>query len=164
MENKKIICHDIEGKEYTIDSSQLTWRPSAYGVLVKDYKVLLSKQWDGYDFPGGGINMDEKVEEAVVREFWEETGVKVDVGDIVHVADSFFKPPFGKKNEYWHSVLIFYICYQKGGKLSTENFDKDEKEYADMPEWVSINEVDKIKFMNPVDSVNLIKKVSKLIK
>ena len=63
---KKIICHDINKKRYEIDSSQLIYRPSVYGVLIEKGKVLLSKQYDGYDFPGGGVamsmyNLDESI-------------------------------------------------------------------------------------------------------
>ena len=51
---KKVVCHDINGKLYKLNANRLTFRPSIYGILIKKNKVLLSKQWDGYDFPGGG--------------------------------------------------------------------------------------------------------------
>jgi 8-oxo-dGTP pyrophosphatase MutT (NUDIX family) len=70
-----IVCHDHDNQEFIVAPSQLSFRPSAYGILIEDNKVLLSKQWDGYDFPGGGVEVDETLEEAVVREFWEETGL-----------------------------------------------------------------------------------------
>jgi hypothetical protein len=37
--------------------------------LIENNKILLSKQFDGYDFPGGGVNLDETLEETCAREF-----------------------------------------------------------------------------------------------
>jgi len=54
----------------------------AYGVLVRDGAVLLVKKMRGpyegsLDLPGGGIEHGEHPEDAVRREFWEETGLLV---------------------------------------------------------------------------------------
>ena len=74
---QEIICHDISDREYAVSPDKFIFRPSVYGVLIEDGKILLSRQWDGYDFPGGGMNIDETLEEALLREFWEETGLRV---------------------------------------------------------------------------------------
>jgi len=66
-QNKKVICHDLNEKEFEVDADKLIFRPSIYGVLIEDNKVLLSKQWDGYDMPGGGVNIHETLEEALKR-------------------------------------------------------------------------------------------------
>jgi 8-oxo-dGTP pyrophosphatase MutT (NUDIX family) len=73
--NKKIICKDIKGNEYAVPVEQLSFRPSVYGIIIQEGKILLSKQWDGYDFPGGGIKLGETIEQALLREVKEETGL-----------------------------------------------------------------------------------------
>lgn len=153
---KEVICTDINGKEFKVPVGKLTFRPSVYGVIIEEGKILLSKQWDGYDFPGGGVNIGEEIEEAVKREVKEETGLKVSVGKVVACENSFFKLPF-KEDQFVHSILIYYLCERTGGELSTQNFDEHEKEYADMPEWIDIEDVEKLKFYNSVDSVKIIK-------
>ncbi|MFA5075249.1 MAG: HAD family phosphatase, partial [Candidatus Babeliales bacterium] len=42
-QNKKIICHDIHNNKKEVDSDQLIFRPSVYGILIENNQVLLSK-------------------------------------------------------------------------------------------------------------------------
>lgn len=53
-----------------------------YGLLIKDNKILLIKKVGGpyhgkLDLPGGSIEHSEKPTDALIREFLEETGLKV---------------------------------------------------------------------------------------
>ncbi|MDX9893225.1 MAG: NUDIX domain-containing protein [Patescibacteria group bacterium] len=156
----KITCHNHEGILRDFDSSELTFRPSVYGILIKDNKVLLSKQWDGYDFPGGGVNIDETLEQTLKREFFEETGLQVEPGKIVHAQTSFFFTRSGKRP--YNAVVIYFLCQQVGGKLSIDNLDIYEKGYVGMPEWLDIEDLDKFKYYNPVDSPALIREALKI--
>lgn len=151
-----VTCVDIDGNRKDVPVDELAFRPSIYGVIIREGKILLSRQWDGYDFPGGGVQKGERLEDALVREVYEETGLIVSAGDIVECEDSFFTTPFEKRNV--HSILIYRICRVKGGELSTEYFDEDEKKYASMPEWVNLEDVSQLKFYNSIDSVEIIRK------
>ena len=91
-ENKKVVCRNKDGEEKEVLASELKFRPSVYGILIEHNKVLLSKQWDGYDFPGGGVEIYETMEEALKREFLEETGLKVRVRQIIHGETSMYLP------------------------------------------------------------------------
>lgn len=48
---KRIICVDKEKNPYSIPVSELNWRPSIYGIIIRDNNILLLPQWDGYDLP-----------------------------------------------------------------------------------------------------------------
>jgi len=160
---KKILCRNIENEEFEVDSGRFVFRPSVYGILIENNKILLSKQWDGYDFPGGGINIDEKIEEALKREVFEETGIKCKPLEIVHGGSTFFHPNRSKKKDrYWNCVLNYFLIEKVGGELSIENFDEEEKEYASMPEWIELEKIDQIKFYNSIDAVEVIKKAKKI--
>lgn len=37
-----------------------------------------------------------------------------------------------------------------------------EKDYAEMPEWINVNNIDKIKFYNSVDSIEIIKEALRI--
>jgi ADP-ribose pyrophosphatase YjhB (NUDIX family) len=160
---KEIICIDLNGNKASVPVSKLTFRPAVYGVIIEDDKILLSKQWgDGYDFPGGGIDIGESIDDALKREVKEETGLDVEIGRIVHCESSFFK--FRFEDKCVQSILMFYLCKRVGGELSIEFFDEHEKEYADMPEWINLDDVSKIKFYNSAGSMKIIKDAIELIK
>jgi len=155
-----VICHDYEGREYPVPPDKLLFRPSVYGLLFEGNKVLLSKQWDGYDFPGGGVDIDESLEEGVVREFFEETGLKIKPLYVFHAGSSFFKPTMRREELYWNCQMIYFLVNKCGGELSKDNCDKWEKDFMGMPEWIDIDELESCKFYNHLGqkSVELIKR------
>lgn len=144
----KVICHDIEDNEQEIDSEKFLHRPSVYGILIEDGKILLSKQYDGYDFPGGGIELHEIIDQALVREFWEETGLKIKSGETIYTDTSFF---IDARGQSFNCTLIYKIVEKVSGELSKDNLDPEEKKYADMPEWIDLKDIGKIKFYNGLD-------------
>ena len=162
MKNTSIICRDIKNKQYKVKTEELNFRPSVYALIFQGTKILLCRQWDGYDFPGGGIKKGETIEAALKREVWEETGLKVTPDKVIKATQDFFISIESKKR--LHSILIYYICKNPKGKISTKNFDENEKVYLKPAEWVDIKEVKKIKFYNGVDSPKLIKEALALNK
>lgn len=156
--NKEVFvdCHDIDGNIKKVPASELTFRPSVYGVCLAGDTVLLSRQWEGYDFPGGGIEKHETIIDALKREVWEETGLRVDPLGLVTCETSFFILPYGKGVA--NCQVIYYAVKKISGELSTEHFDEYEKQYAHMAEWVHVKEIENIQFYNSVDSVRIIKR------
>ncbi|OIH92290.1 NUDIX hydrolase [Curtobacterium sp. MCBA15_001] len=71
--------------EYTDYDTRL----AAYGVVIDQGRVLLAMQRfpeaGVWALPGGGVEYDESVEQAVVREFMEETGYRVAVDGLLGV-------------------------------------------------------------------------------
>jgi 8-oxo-dGTP pyrophosphatase MutT (NUDIX family) len=153
MENKKIICTNKDGEKFDVVADQLKFRPSVYGVIAREGKVLLVRQWDGYDFPGGEINLGEKIENALVREVREETGFDVKPLWLLTIDDDFHKMTFGYS--FVQSIQAYYLCDIVGGKLSKENFDvgQFEDKYMDLAEWVDLDDIGKVKLFDPVRSV-----------
>lgn len=144
-------CVDIDGNTYDIPTADLKWRPAAYGIVIKDGKVLLSKQFGNkYDLPGGGIDLGEDLKTGVLREIKEETGIDAGNPRIISVENSFFHAAHASKESY-HSVLLYYVCDYLGGELSTDGFDAYEKEYADMAEWMPIGAINGIELASTVD-------------
>ena len=101
---KTVICRDKDGKEYEVPASELVIRPSVYAVIIRDDKVLLVHQWDGFDFPGGGIDPGEDMREALVREVGEETGLEVQSGELVACENAFHRTESGKN---LHSIPTY---------------------------------------------------------
>ncbi len=151
-----VVCEDIKGKKYHVPKSKISFRPAVYGVVIKDNKVLLAKEWGKYDFPGGGIEIGEATEHALIREYKEETGLNVKVKNILYADNSFFKLPFD--GNFVHSIHLYYECSLVGGKLSTEFFCDHEKKYAELAEWISLDKVKKNIFCSSVDPKLVLKK------
>lgn len=148
---KQVICHDIYHKAHEVSSDSVIFRPSAYGILIEEDKILLSTQRDGYDFPGGGIKIDETVEEAVEREFFEETGLQVKVVAPILCKSSFFTPPIRpgrEKVEYWNCQMMYFLVKKIGGTLTIDNLDDFEKTFCGMPKWVDLKDIGDIKFVS----------------
>ena len=62
------------------------------GVLIEDMKLLVVKQkvhtTDRYwSLPGGRVDTGEKLDEAIIREMLEETGVTVKVEKLLYICD-----------------------------------------------------------------------------
>ena len=154
MTERTVICTGINGEKTEVPVSQLEFRPSVYGIIVRDGKVLLSSQWDGWDFPGGGIEMGETIDQAIIREIKEETGLAAIKGELLHVSESFFTHPNTEK--HFHTVLIYFAC-EAVGDISTKHLSDEEKLYVREAQWIPVATIGELKFYNQVDSAGLIK-------
>jgi 8-oxo-dGTP diphosphatase len=77
-------------------------RPAAFGVLERDGKIALARiQREGeaayFDLPGGALDPGESEAEALVREFGEETGLKVRAGPLLARASQFMLKTDGQR-------------------------------------------------------------------
>jgi 8-oxo-dGTP diphosphatase len=156
--SKTVTCLDVEGNKYEVPVDQLKWRPSVYGIVIKNDKILLSKQFgDKYDIPGGGLDLGELPEEGVIREIKEETGIDAKNPRLVELVNSYFYSAHAKKESY-QCLMMYYVCEYAGGELSTEGFDEYEKQYAEMAEWLPLEQLNDIGVASSIDYRPFVKK------
>ena len=117
----------------TMTSKTRRTRVAAYGVLTQNDEVLLCRISDQlprhhgkWTLPGGGIEFGEQPNEAVVREFEEETGLTIRVEALKHVDSVVVET----EEETIHSVRIIYAVSLVGGEL---RFETDGT--TDMCQW-----------------------------
>lgn len=107
----------IDHSEVDLSVDRLSWRPAAYALIFNEHgqTLVLDTPWgDQKEFPGGGVEIWETLEAALIREVWEETGLIVSMRELVHIEDDFFMTPTGKQ---WHTVKFFYCADLQSGNL-----------------------------------------------
>ena len=64
----------------------------AEGVMIHNGRVLLHQPetMDWWTFTGGGVHLHESFEEAIRREWLEETGFEIEVKRLLYVIENFF--------------------------------------------------------------------------
>jgi 8-oxo-dGTP diphosphatase len=100
-------------------------RVGAYGVCRDaDGRVLLARGSDASAFPGvwslpgGGVEQGEDPDDAVVREFAEETGFAVRVERLRTVTSDVARLPFTELDEHTDRIIYDVVAY--GGNLRDE--------------------------------------------
>ena len=149
MKSKKIETYDVYNNKYVADINKLELSIHVYGIAIENGKILISPQYDGYDFPGGTAEKGETHIDTLVREIKEETGYLVEPIELLNIYTSFFHHI--KKNKDYQSYLIYYLVKIVDGKISNEGFDEDEKEYAKTAKWVNIEELSKMRHANSIN-------------
>jgi len=160
--NKIVTCLDIQGNKHQVSTKDMFFRPSVYGVVIKEDKLLLTKGSDGYDFPGGALEIGESITDGLKREVKEETGMDVKVGKLITCQDSLFKLPAG--DGFVQSILIYYTCQATGGQFSEISLDEYETKIGLEPAWINLRDIAKIKFCNSVDSLDVLQKAQEINK
>ena len=151
---QQLISKDTRGNEYKITAADLTWRPSAYGIVIRDDKILLVKDGGKYHLPGGGLELGEDPKDAVVREVREETGLTVINPKLVDANSTFFTwQKLGQPQTFAHvhSLLLYYVCDFSGGTLGALALDEYEKRALLTAEWVDLAKLDEIVVGTTVD-------------
>jgi len=109
-------------------------------VIVHDGKILLVKRGSEpgkgkWSIPGGLVELGETVKETVVREVKEETGLDVDVRNLIDVVDNLETDGKGKLR--YHFIIIDFLASLKQGSLKAESDIVEAK-------WVPLTRVEKL--------------------
>ncbi len=121
-------------------------RVGAYAVCVRDDSVLLAQLshrtgWPGgWTLPGGGVDHGEHPREAVVREVHEETGLQVEVRELLEVDSIHFTghAPDGTLEDY-HSIRLLYRG-EVSGRDEPRVLEVDGSTSA--AAWIPLSELD----------------------
>ena len=107
-------------------------------MIVQDGRVLLVQrgrdpmkgQWT---LPGGVLEVGESLVEGVAREVREETGLEIEVLELVELLDRIHRED-GRVR--FHYVIADYLCRVTGGELHAAS-DADAVRWIERAEWNS---------------------------
>ena len=131
-------------------------------IIMKDGKILMvGNERSNYLYSvGGRIKFGETAEEAVVREVYEETGVKMEIDRLGFVHENYFygdaTTNLGKL--IYEISFFFYMKVPNDFTPISDSFTEDNS--REFLKWISPNEDIKIypeffktELMNPTDTV-----------
>ncbi len=142
--------------------SQITVR--VYGVLIDPIQgLLVSDEFIRGDFftklPGGGLEFGEGTRDCLVREFQEETGLDVTVGDHIFTTD-FFQPSAFRAGD--QILSIYYYVYPKNleplnARATAFEFKPEEiadkNGQAEHSRWIPLNVLSEDNMSLPIDKI-----------
>lgn len=115
-------------------------RETVRGIILNDKHLfmLYSGVLKDYTFPGGGVEMGERHQEALKREVLEETGMNVQdgtyVGSYIEYVYDVYDPSKTLKRTNHYYVLT-------PGEQLQQHLTQEEKRYDLTPTWITIDEV-----------------------
>lgn len=122
------------------------FRYRAAAIIVEEGCVLFAgnELEDFYYSIGGEVHMGEKAEEAVIREVYEETGVRYEIDYLAVIHENFFNENTGAlKDLECHEISLYFMMKPRGTKeLHSNSFTFGVKEEM---HWIPIADLDKYK-------------------
>jgi 8-oxo-dGTP diphosphatase len=106
-------------------------------IIIDQERVLLVKRGHeplagSWSIPGGVLEIGETLRQAAVREAFEETGLTVEVGELLGVYDRILRDP--DERPRYHYVLIDFLCRRIAGELQAAGDAAEAR-------WFSCNEL-----------------------
>ncbi len=121
-------------------------RPSVRGIIVRDGKIAMmhSKKYNYYKLPGGGIEPEETLEDTLIREVREESGLIVkpetikEFGFVRRIEKGRFEDIFVQDNYY-------FLCEAETTVMDQEldDYEAEEQfvlEFVSISDAISVNE------------------------
>jgi mutator protein MutT len=120
------------------------------GAIIRDHagRILLQQRSDYGDWglPGGGMEPGESIEETMIREVKEETGLDVSSYELASIyTGEKMKYTYPDGNEVVFVMFLFNVTAELGGKLDkgqTALLFKDEQNESLQLVFKSLDEID----------------------
>lgn len=122
---------------FKTETGKLNIRVAA--IIIHDDKVLMVKDTSPYYYSvGGRVKVNETSEEAVVREVFEETGLKLEIDRLGFIHENFFVEDVTK--EQFHEISFFY--YMKNNEDMNIKFSTFTESGVDINlHWIPLKQV-----------------------
>lgn len=130
-----LIHPELQGKTL----NRIYHRVSVRGILHKEGKLLLiyTKRYDDYSLPGGGVEANESLEKALIREMEEETGAQN-----VRIIRPFgileeTRPIHYPEYDAMHQISHVFVC-EADDVFNTPQMESYEQSNGSAPVWIPL--------------------------
>ncbi len=145
-------------------SQPLVFTVRVYGILIdSENRILVSDEYirGNYftKFPGGGLEFGEGTRDCLKREFMEETGLDVIVGDHIYTTDIFQISAFNSRHQI---ISIYYYVHSNVPtdiEAKTTRFDfaqeatSDPNGQAEVRRWILLETLTEADVDLPLDKI-----------
>ena len=125
-------------------------------VIIKNNKILLMRRvkrgQEYFVFPGGGIEQDESIEDAIIREVKEELSLDAKIDKLL------FQIENRGQQELYFLIKEFSGVPEIGGP-EKKRMNKNNQYY---PTWIDLNKISKLSNLYPEEARERIKELFKV--
>lgn len=119
-----------------------------YGLLIHEGKILLTKESrfgkEFTKFPGGGLEFGEGTKDCLIREFYEEFDLSINVNELFYINDFYQESAFNKTDQV---ISIYYKVSPTSILFSSSSL----KVNLEKPLWVNLNSLNEDYLTFPID-------------
>ena len=104
---------------FTKNNNWFRYRAAAI-ILENDCVLMASNEMSDYFYSvGGGVQLGETAAQAVVREVYEETGIRYDIDRLVFIHENFFSDSGLLAGLQCHEIAFYFLMKPQGlqGKI-----------------------------------------------
>lgn len=138
------LLFEIDTKDYD-PNGKVFVRPSVRGIIIRHGRVAMvhSLKYDYYKFPGGGIEAGESLEQALMREVAEESGLQV-IPQSIREYGLVHRVQKGKKEAMFIQDNYYFLCDVEAEvhPQHLDDYEAEERftlEYVDPTHAICIN-------------------------
>ena len=130
-----------------------------YGLCIDKYgRILVTDERRGghlmTKFPGGGHDLGEGLEDALKREFWEETATKIDILGLFYINEFLQISAFNPKDQLLSIYYLVSLQSTLNVPISTVIYEFGEGNGdAQAFRWIPLESLHVEEFTFPIDKV-----------
>ena len=131
---------DKQKQDITFPTKDGVFNMRVGAIILRDGNVLMVKNSrDLYYYSvGGRVKLQETMEEAIIRECFEETKVHFEVDRLVFIHENFFPVQSGPYGEtQFHEISFFYLMKSIEVEVKSESYTNEGIE--ERLEWLPIS-------------------------